>query len=68
MANLAGVSSNSQWRKYTAGVAPRAMSPHILFFLAAQLALDDDALQKVLLKMKSIGAEFQEIDNEKPRP
>ncbi|SUG24667.1 Uncharacterised protein [Salmonella enterica subsp. arizonae] len=32
MADLAGVASNSQWRKYTGGESPRAMSPHILFF------------------------------------
>ncbi|MDK7596352.1 XRE family transcriptional regulator, partial [Serratia ureilytica] len=32
MADLAGVASNSQWRKYTGGAEPRAMSPHILFF------------------------------------
>lgn len=31
MADLAGVASNSQWRKYTGGAEPRAMSPHILF-------------------------------------
>ncbi|EAS4321028.1 XRE family transcriptional regulator, partial [Salmonella enterica] len=28
MADLAGVASNSQWRKYTGGESPRAMSPH----------------------------------------
>jgi hypothetical protein len=33
MADLAGVASNSQWRKYTGGAEPRAMSPHILFFI-----------------------------------
>ncbi|EAZ8182151.1 helix-turn-helix transcriptional regulator, partial [Salmonella enterica] len=42
MANLAGVASNSQWRKYTGGESPRAMSPHILFFMAAQLILSED--------------------------
>ncbi|EBK6266594.1 XRE family transcriptional regulator, partial [Salmonella enterica] len=42
MANLAGVASNSQWRKYTGGESPRAMSPHILFFMAAQLTLSED--------------------------
>ncbi len=31
MADLAGVASNSQWRKYTGGKNSRAMSPHILF-------------------------------------
>ncbi|EAS4843976.1 helix-turn-helix transcriptional regulator, partial [Salmonella enterica] len=42
MADLAGVASNSQWRKYTGGESPRAMSPHILFFMAAQLTLSED--------------------------
>ncbi|HAU4319026.1 MULTISPECIES: transcriptional regulator [Serratia] len=56
MADLAGVASNSQWRKYTGGAEPRAMSPHILFFVAAQLALSECDLSKVLDKMKEIGA------------
>ncbi|MEC5343644.1 hypothetical protein ABRZ24_13675 [Brenneria populi] len=57
MADLAGVASNSQWRKYTGGESPRAMSPHILFYMAAQLALTDDELQRVITKMHEIGAE-----------
>lgn len=56
MADLAGVASNSQWRKYTGGITPRAMSPHILFFMAAQLALSNDELERVLEKMREIGA------------
>lgn len=59
MADLAGVASNSQWRKYTGGESPRAMSPHILFFMAAQLALNEDEINKVLFKMHAIGSEFQ---------
>ncbi|MBH3014643.1 helix-turn-helix transcriptional regulator [Serratia marcescens] len=56
MADLAGVASNSQWRKYTGGAEPRAMSPHILFFMAAQLSLSPQELDKVIDKMVSIGA------------
>ncbi|WP_312269408.1 XRE family transcriptional regulator [Pseudescherichia sp.] len=56
MADLAGVASNSQWRKYTGGETPRAMSPHILFYMAAQLALSNDDLQRVIKKMQDIGA------------
>lgn len=56
MADLAGVASNSQWRKYTGGESPRAMSPHILFYMAAQLALDKNELERVLEKMREIGA------------
>lgn len=56
MAELAGVASNSQWRKYTGGESPRAVSPHILFFMAAQLALNEKELAKVLDKMRDIGS------------
>ncbi len=56
MADLAGVASNSQWRKYTGGESPRAISPHILFFMAAQLVLNEDDLAHVVEKMKKIGA------------
>ncbi|HEJ9146293.1 TPA: XRE family transcriptional regulator [Serratia marcescens] len=56
MADIAGVASNSQWRKYTGGAEPRAMSPHILFFMAAQLALSNDELDRVIKKMADIGA------------
>lgn len=56
MADLAGVASNSQWRKYTGGAEPRAMSPHILFFMAAQLVLNEDELSRITNKMKDIGA------------
>lgn len=56
MADLAGVASNSQWRKYTGGAEPRAMSPHILFFIAAQLSLDENELERILKKMHEIGA------------
>lgn len=56
MADLAGVASNSQWRKYTGGESPRALSPHILFYVAAQLVLNENELSRVLQKMKDIGA------------
>jgi hypothetical protein len=58
MAELAGVASNSQWRKYTGGESPRAMSPHILFYMAAQLSLSSDDLNKIIKKMKDIGADI----------
>lgn len=59
MAELAGVSSNSQWRKYTSGAEPRAMSSHILFFMAAQIALGDIELSIIINKMKEIGAQIK---------
>lgn len=59
MAELAGVAGNSQWRKYTGRETPRAISPHILFFMAAQLALSDEELSRVVKKMQEIGAEIK---------
>lgn len=59
MADLAGVASNSQWRKYTGGESPRSMSPHILFFMAAKLSLSEGEIEKVLEKMRKIGARFE---------
>ncbi|WP_227317120.1 XRE family transcriptional regulator [Cedecea davisae] len=56
MADLAGVASNSQWRKYTGGESPRAMSPHILFYVAAQLVLNESELANILDKMRNISA------------
>ncbi|WP_447875632.1 XRE family transcriptional regulator [Serratia fonticola] len=60
MADLACVASNSQWRKYTGGAEPRAMSPHILFFMSAQLVLGDSDINKVINKMKNIGAKIND--------
>lgn len=58
MAALVGVAGNSQWRKYTGGAAPRVMGPHLLFFTAAQLTLDDAEMERVFAKMHEIGAQF----------
>lgn len=58
MAELAGVANNNQWRKYTGGENPRSLNPHILFFIAAQLALDTYQFETVLLKMKELGGQF----------
>ncbi|MDE1182326.1 XRE family transcriptional regulator [Paraburkholderia sp.] len=56
MADLFGVAGGQQWRKYTGGETPREMSPQILFFGAAKLALTPDELERVLSKMREIGA------------
>lgn len=56
MADLAGVASNSQWRKYTSGAKPRAISLHILFFMSAQLALSSEEVDRVIGKMKELGS------------
>ncbi|WP_199533714.1 hypothetical protein [Pluralibacter gergoviae] len=56
MRKKAHLHGHFKWKKYTGGAEPRAMSPHILFFMAAQLALDDSELTRVLAKMKELGA------------
>lgn len=56
MADLAGLAGSNHWRKYTGGESPRVMGLHMLFFMAAQLELEPDELQRVLRKMKEIGA------------
>lgn len=47
MALLAGLSGDQQWRKYTGGKQPRKMSQQMLFFIAAQLTLDKQELQRI---------------------
>jgi hypothetical protein len=59
MAELAGVAGNNQWRKYTGGEKPRSLNQHILFYMAAQLILDENELNKIILKMQEIGASFE---------
>ncbi|MEZ2378446.1 XRE family transcriptional regulator [Enterobacter sp. RCC_40] len=56
MADLAGLAGSNHWRKYTGGETPRIMGMHMLFYMAAQLALNDKELKKVLEKMREIGA------------
>ncbi|KVQ43239.1 hypothetical protein KDX08_30025 [Burkholderia cenocepacia] len=58
MADLFGVAGGQQWRKYTGGAVPRELSPQILFFGAARLALTDEQLALVLNKMREIGAQI----------
>ena len=58
MAELFGVAGGQQWRKYTGGAQPREMSPQMLFYGAAKLALSDQEIARVLEKMREIGAEI----------
>lgn len=58
MAELFGVAGGQQWRKYTGGAQPREMAPQLLFFGAARIALSDAELQRVLDKMRDIGADI----------
>ena len=59
MAGVAGLSGSNQWRKYTGGEKPREMSAHVLFFMAAQLELDDERLAAIARRMREIGAEVE---------
>jgi hypothetical protein len=56
MAELFGVSSDKQWRKYTGGQQPREVSPHMLFFAMARLVLKQKDIDLVLEAMKEAGA------------
>ena len=58
MANLASVAGGQQWRKYTGGAEPRDINLHMLFFIAARLALPPEQLRAVVEKMQEIGAEI----------
>ncbi|AHE73392.1 hypothetical protein M942_22510 [Enterobacter ludwigii] len=58
MADLAGLAGSNHWRKYTGGESPRVMGMHMLFYMAAQLALSKEELVKVLDKMRDMGAEI----------
>lgn len=61
MAELASVSAGNQWRKYTSGAEPRDLNMHMLFFIAARLALTPDELERVTKKMRQIGASVEDI-------
>jgi predicted transcriptional regulator len=59
MAEIFGVAGGQQWRKYTGGVTPREMSPQMLFFGAARLVLTDAEIERVLVKIREIGADIE---------
>lgn len=58
MAELFGLAGGQQWRKYTGGESPRAMSPQMLFFGAAKLALPQDQIDIICERMRQMGAEI----------
>lgn len=60
MADLTGLASGSQWRKYTSGEAPRAISMQMLFYTAAKLVLSTDQVGSVYNKMREIGADIED--------
>lgn len=62
MADLFALGGSHQWRKYTGGQAPRAMSAQMLFYACAQLELPDDQLRRVMARMQAVGASFDYAD------
>jgi hypothetical protein len=61
MAELFGVTTGRQWRKYTSSIDQRDMGMHMLFFAMARLELEPEAIERVLTRMRSVGATI-EID------
>jgi transcriptional regulator with XRE-family HTH domain len=57
MAELFGLAGNNQWRKYTGGTNPREMGLQMLFYAAARLELTPAELERVLSRMRTIGAQ-----------
>ncbi|WP_233863030.1 XRE family transcriptional regulator [Paraburkholderia adhaesiva] len=58
MAELAWLAGDQHWRKYTNPnpATARQMSSHMLFTMAAQLELSPEMIEKVLNRMRSMGA------------
>lgn len=60
MAELFGVSTGRQWRRYTSNADDAAnhrdMSLQMLFFAMARLELDADTLERILDRMRQCGA------------
>ncbi|VBF96437.1 XRE family transcriptional regulator [Burkholderia pseudomallei] len=61
MAELFGVSTGRQWRKYMAADAnnSRDMGMHMLFFAMARLELDSQTFERVLGRMRASGATIE---------
>ncbi|KVC84635.1 hypothetical protein WI76_07730 [Burkholderia ubonensis] len=56
MAELAWLAGDQHWRKYTNPHNPRQMSAHMLFVMMAQLELDEKSIERVIARMRSVGA------------
>lgn len=67
MANLFGLSGGRHWRKYTGGEQPQPISPLPLFFAAARMELDEKTIEKVLQRMRHIGATI-DLNADSPAP
>ncbi|WP_341774056.1 hypothetical protein [Burkholderia dolosa] len=58
MAQLFGLSSGRQWRKYTSNTDRRDMGMHMLFFAMARLELDASMIERIIDRMRAMGAEI----------
>lgn len=59
MAELFGLAGGQQWRKYTGGADPREMGLPMLFLGAARLVLDEKDIERVLARIRVIGADVK---------
>lgn len=59
MADLAGLTKGSQWRKYTGRTEGRVMGMHMHFYMAALLTLSEDELSRVVATMRAQGADVE---------
>lgn len=55
MAQLFGMDPD-HWRKYTGGKDPRSVSMPMLFFAMAKLELDKKCIERILNRMREVGA------------
>ena len=67
MAELFGLAGGQQWRKYTGGQEPREMTPQMLFFAAARLELEGDVLDRVVERMRAMGAQVEGVGSVRAR-
>jgi hypothetical protein len=58
MADLFGVAGSRAFRRYTSpsGSNQREISAHMLFFAMARLELSDEAIERILSRMRQAGA------------
>lgn len=59
MAELAGLSQGSHWRKYTGRTDQRTMQMHMHFYLAAMLTLSEEEIDRIAATMREQGAEVE---------
>ncbi|MBB1625599.1 hypothetical protein [Achromobacter sp. UMC71] len=58
MAELAGLDEAAPWSSYVGGPQPRTLGRQRLIAMAARLALDEAAWQRILAAMRDAGARF----------